>query len=76
VAVVLGWALAGEALDARVALSAVVIVGAVAMIVAASREAEKAARPAAADAEEIAAAPMPAPGPAVPGKRRVRRVRS
>jgi hypothetical protein len=45
VAVVLGWALAGEALDARVALSAVVIVGAVAMIIAASREAEKARAP-------------------------------
>lgn len=78
VAVVLGWALADEALDARVALSAVVIVGAVAMIIAASREAERAARPAAEDAEKIAAAPMPAPVPAVPNKpaRRVRRVRS
>jgi drug/metabolite transporter (DMT)-like permease len=78
VAVVLGWALAGEALDARIALSAVVIVGAVAMIIAASKEAEKAARPAAENAEKIAAAPMPAPVPAVPEQqgKRLRRVRS
>ena len=80
VAVVLGWALAGERLDARVALSAVVIVGAVAMIIAASRQAELEARTAAEKpAEAIAAAPMPAPGPAVPEterKRPVRRIRS
>jgi drug/metabolite transporter (DMT)-like permease len=78
VAVVLGWALAGETLDARVALSAVVIVGAVAMIIAASREAEKAARPAPGNAEKIAVAPMPAPVPAVPEQpgKRLRRVRS
>ena len=74
VAVVLGWALAGEALGARVAISAVVIVGAVAMIISASRQAEEQARA----AEDIAAAPMPAPVPAVPEERvrPVRRVQS
>lgn len=78
VAVVLGWALAGERLDARVALSAVVIVGAVAMIIAASRQAEL-EDPEAEASEAIAAAPMPAPVPAVPEearKRPVRRIRS
>jgi drug/metabolite transporter (DMT)-like permease len=76
VAVVLGWALAGERLDARVALSAVVIVGAVAMIIAASRQAELEEPEA---SEAIAAAPMPAPVPAVPEETRrrpVRRIRS
>ncbi|MBD0319454.1 MAG: EamA family transporter, partial [Gemmatimonadetes bacterium] len=75
VAVVLGWALAGERLDARVALSAVVIVGAGAMIIAASRQAELEAPE---EAEAIAAAPMPAPVPAVPEARMrpVRRARS
>lgn len=79
VAVVLGWALAGERLDARVALSALVIVGAVAMIIAASRQAEL-EEPEAEASEAIAAAPMPAPVPAVPEadarKRPVRRIRS
>lgn len=68
VAVLLGWLVAGEALNSRVAISAVVIVGAVAMIIAASREAEKKERGAAKEeaTEALAAAPMPAPSPAVP----------
>ncbi len=58
VAVLLGWAVASEPLSPRVAISAAVIVGAVAMIISASRATES--------AEAIAEAPMPAPNPAVP----------
>ncbi len=58
VAVLLGWAVANEPLSPRVAISAAVIVGAVAMIISASRATES--------AEAIAEAPMPAPNPAVP----------
>jgi drug/metabolite transporter (DMT)-like permease len=54
VAVLLGWAVAGEPLGGRVALSAAVIVGAVALIITASAPPE---------VEEVADAPMPGPAP-------------